>query len=333
METFAAVGGNLRGSPNDFVLALRISVNASPVFASLPLARETEGSYSSGLRSSTTRFCLVVGAALGATAWGQTGRFRGNGLHRRKIVAAATGTKGNTAEDVGVVFLSAGVGKRMGVGMPKQYLKLLGLEIALHSLDTFLACDVKEIVIVCAKQYRHIFEDFLSSREPVRQIIKYADGGDERQDSVRNGLGQLTTAFAAVHDAARPLVTQVEIEKVIRDARMHGAALLGVKTKATIKQASADTIDEPLVDCTPSRDLMWEAHTPQVIRRDMLSRGFEHAVANNLNVTDDVSLVEFLGQPVKLTEGEYTNMKVTTPEDMAVAESILRSRGFQERLS
>jgi len=215
----------------------------------------------------------------------------------------------------------------MGAKMPKQYLKLLGQEIALHSLDAFLNTGVKEIVIVCAPEWRSVFQDYLSRRGSVGPRIKYTDGGAERQDSVRNGLAQLTTEFAAIHDCARPLVTRPEIDRVFSDARRYGAALLAVPTKATIKQ-SVEAESGPMVVKTPDRRTMWEAHTPQVVRCDHLRRGFENAAMKGLAVTDDVSLVEGLGQAVKLTEGEYTNIKVTTPEDMAVAETILRERGF-----
>lgn len=226
------------------------------------------------------------------------------------------------------MLLSAGMGKRMGAGFPKQYIKLLGREIALHSLEAFLDADVREIVIVCAKEYRHVFQEYLAKRGRVRPVIKFAEGGAERQDSVCNGLAELTTEFAAVHDSARPLVTRAEINQVIADARLHGAALLGVRTKATIKQAHKSEAGDPLVARTPDRSTLWEAHTPQVVRCDLLRRGFDNAKKHRLAVTDDVSLVEFLGEPVKLTEGEYTNIKVTTPEDIAVAETILRGRGF-----
>mmetsp|Transcript_124348 Transcript_124348/g.247952 ORF Transcript_124348/g.247952 Transcript_124348/m.247952 type:complete len:350 (+) Transcript_124348:85-1134(+) len=247
-------------------------------------------------------------------------------VHRKRTTAAAA-ANADAANDVGVILLSAGVGKRMGAKIPKQYLKLCGLEIALHSLDVFLQCGVGEIVIVCAEEWQSLFEEHVASKGTVQPVIKYTQGGKERQDSVQNGLAQLSTEFAAVHDAARPLVTKDEVDKVIADARKYGAALLAVSTKATIKLAQDGPSGEAVVKTTPDRRTLWEAHTPQVIRADLLSRGFQHAAENNLAVTDDVSLVEFLGETVKLTEGEYTNIKVTTPEDMSVAEAILRSRG------
>lgn len=227
-------------------------------------------------------------------------------------------------DDVGVVLLSAGMGKRMGANIPKQYLKLLGKEIALRSLDVFLDVAPKEIVIVCAEEWRNLFEAYLSARgDDVKSEIKFALGGEERQDSVQNGLAQLTTTYAAVHDSARPLVTAAEVADVVSDARLHGAALLAVPTKATIKMAK---LEESMVDTTPKRELLWEAHTPQVIRASLLRDGFDYVQKNDLAVTDDVSIVELLGEPVKLTLGKYTNIKVTTPEDIGLAETILKER-------
>lgn len=271
----------------------------------------------------------AVMASWGAATAAFTVRRRGNRCGQRSrnpsICAAA---RGGEFADVGVVLLSAGVGKRMGASIPKQYLKLLGLEIALHSLNVFLELDPAEIVIVCAEDWQNVFEEHLAAKGKVRPLVKYTTGGKERQDSVSNGLALITTEYVAVHDAARPLVTVAEVEKVVKDARKYGAALLAVQTKATIKQAAPDGDGQPLVAATPNRKALWEAHTPQVLRAKLLRRGFDHAVSKSLEVTDDVSLVEFLGEPVKLTEGEYTNIKVTTPEDIAVAETILKGRGF-----
>jgi 2-C-methyl-D-erythritol 4-phosphate cytidylyltransferase len=214
----------------------------------------------------------------------------------------------------------------VNAAVTKRYLKLLGLEIALHSLNAFLDCQgVDEIVVVVADEWRSVFEDHIAARGDVKKLVKFTNGGAERQDSVCNGLAKITSDYAAVHDAARPLVTEAEIQKVIADAKQFGAALLAVKTKATIKQAQEG---EALVAATPNRSLLWEAHTPQVIKTELLRKGFKNASEKKLEVTDDVSLVEFLDEDVKLTEGEYTNLKVTTPEDIAVAETILRERGF-----
>ena len=106
---------------------------------------------------------------------------------------------------------------------------------------------------------------------------------------------------------------------MLRDAAEHGAAVLGVQTKATIKQARADRFVEKTLD----RSTLWEMHTPQVIRPQLLRDGFALVARENLAVTDDVSIVEAMGKPVLITQGEYTNLKVTTPEDMFIAERLM----------
>jgi len=129
---------------------------------------------------------------------------------------------------------------------------------------------------------------------------------------------------AHLHLTKPPLCFLVppEIEAVFRDAAAHGAAVLGVQTKATIKQARADRFVERTLD----RSTLWEMHTPQVIQPDILRRGFALVAEKGLAVTDDVSIVEALGLPVLITQGQYTNLKVTTPEDMFIAERLLDER-------
>ena len=161
--------------------------------------------------------------------------------------------------------------------------------------------------------------------------LALANPGEERQGSVENGLNKLvelagdSCKYVAVHDSARPLVTIKEVCDVVSDAKEHGAAVLGVPCKATIKESE----DGSMVLRTIPRARLWEVHTPQVIKIDTLKRGFAKVEAENLEVTDDVSIVEQLGEPVKLTLGEYTNLKITTPEDMNLAISILDERKMQ----
>ncbi|KAL3922774.1 MAG: hypothetical protein SGILL_002020 [Bacillariaceae sp.] len=161
--------------------------------------------------------------------------------------------------------------------------------------------------------------------------LQFAKPGVERQGSVENGLNKLVEMsggkcqFAAIHDSARPLVTIEEVCNVVSDAKEHGAAVLGVPCKATIKESE----DGEFVQRTIPRARLFEVHTPQVVKIDTLLRGFQKVADENLEVTDDVSIVEALGEPVKLTRGEYTNLKITTPEDMDVAEAILEDRKSQ----
>eukprot|EP00613_Pedinella_sp_CCMP2098_P071664 CAMPEP_0171919408 /NCGR_PEP_ID=MMETSP0993-20121228/18106_1 /TAXON_ID=483369 /ORGANISM="non described non described, Strain CCMP2098" /LENGTH=292 /DNA_ID=CAMNT_0012556055 /DNA_START=1 /DNA_END=879 /DNA_ORIENTATION=+ len=228
-----------------------------------------------------------------------------------------------TVEDVSVIILAGGVGSRMKAGMPKQFLLLRGKPVLQHSIDLFLGLDgIAEVVLVIAPEYRAQFDDLLAT--PRGGKLKFAEPGKERQDSVCNGLDAIHDAapLVCIHDAARPLVTPTEIYQVLSDALIHGAAVLGVPMKATVKESA----DGEFVLRTVDRSRLWEVQTPQVIKPQLLRDGFAKVKAQNLEVTDDVSVIEQLGLPVKLTLGEYTNIKLTTPDDMAVAEQILKSR-------
>lgn len=220
---------------------------------------------------------------------------------------------------VSVVLLAGGKGKRMGVTMPKQYLPLLGQPIALYSFYTFCQMNqVKEIIVVCDSSYKDVFED---ASEEISIGLKFALPGKERQDSVFSGLQEIdgSSELVCVHDSARPLVSAGDIEKVLTDGWLHGAAVLGVPVKATIKEANR----ESFVVKTLDRKTLWEMQTPQVMKPELLRKGFELVNRNHLEVTDDVSIVEHLKHPVYITEGSYTNIKVTTPDDLLLAERIL----------
>lgn len=212
----------------------------------------------------------------------------------------------------------------MGASIPKQYLPLCGKPIATYSLETFAnMSQVFEIVIVCDPSWKEIFLDRIPSL-PKNVHIKWALPGSERQDSVFNGFQEIDAkaSLVAVHDSARPLVTPADIAKCLDDAYQVGAAVLAVQVKPTIKEVDQNL----MVIKTLQRSKLWEVQTPQVIRPALLRTGFEFVKKQNLEVTDDVSIVEALGEPVKITPGSYTNIKVTTPDDMAVAEKFLEER-------
>ncbi|KAK3414341.1 hypothetical protein EUGRSUZ_I02806 [Eucalyptus grandis] len=220
-----------------------------------------------------------------------------------KIVASSTRVHCSGKDDnsvtvvregsVSVILLAGGKGKRMGASMPKQYLPLLGQPIALYSFYTFSQMrEVKEIIVVCDPSYKDIFED---TKEEIQVDLKFTLPGKERQDSVYSGL------------------------QVLKDGWENGAAVLGVPVKATIKEANS----ESFVVRTLDRKTLWEMQTPQVIKPSLLKRGFELVNREGLEVTDDVSIVEHLRHPVYVTEGSYTNIKVTTPDDLLLAERIL----------
>lgn len=246
----------------------------------------------------------------------------------------------STMEDVGFILLAGGTGSRMKANMPKQFLTLRGISVLQHSLDLLLdtipsflgsSKGPAKVILVIDPKYQSDYSELVTK---YNGKLVLANPGIERQGSVENGLDKLiesTTAngdddtkciYVAVHDSARPLVTIQEILDVVSDAREHGAAVLGVPCKATIKESD----DGTFVQRTIQRSRLWEVHTPQVIKIDSLKRGFDKVAKENLEVTDDVSIIEALGEPVKLTLGEYTNIKITTPEDMEVADSILSAR-------
>ncbi|XP_011087605.1 2-C-methyl-D-erythritol 4-phosphate cytidylyltransferase, chloroplastic isoform X3 [Sesamum indicum] len=205
--------------------------------------------------------------------------------------------------------------------MPKQYLPLLGQPIALYSFYTFSKMpEVKEIVVVCDPSYQDIFED---AKENIHIDMKFALPGKERQDSVYSGLEAIDSdsELVCIHDSARPLVLAGDVAKVLKDGQRVGAAVLGVPAKATIKEANSDSFVVKTLD----RKTLWEMQTPQVIRPDLLKKGFELVNREGLEVTDDVSIVEHLRHPVYITEGSYTNIKVTTPDDLLLAERILNT--------
>ena len=220
---------------------------------------------------------------------------------------------------VSVVLLAGGVGKRMGAAIPKQYLELKGQAIATYSLATFASMrQVGEIVIVCDPSWRYIFEERLaqlssSSNGKKLPDIHWALPGAERQDSVCNGLQQVRSKaeIVAVHDSARPMIAADDAARCMLDGLVVGAAVLGVPVKPTIKEVDSDMN----VIKTLNRSKLWEVQTPQCIRPSLLREGFRLVKEKGLEVTDDVSIIEAMGLPVKITSGSYTNIKVCLTHD------------------
>jgi len=213
---------------------------------------------------------------------------------------------------VSVILLAGGVGSRMGSAIPKQFLPLGGKPIARHSFDVFHSLpEISEIVVVCDPQYQFIFEN-----------STFASPGERRQDSVFNGLQAVSkdTEYICVHDSARPMINPEMVQRVIQAAEEHGAATVGMPIKFTVKESDG----KGFVTNTPDRSRMWEVQTPQVIRHDLLIEGFHRVNRENLTVTDDVSVVELLGHPVKLVKGNYRNIKLTTLEDFTFLENQLQ---------
>lgn len=212
--------------------------------------------------------------------------------------------------------------RALQAAIPKQYLELCGRPIAAYSFLTFSKMpEVGEIVVVCDPSWRHIFEAVSGDASWTGVPVKWALPGAERQDSVYNGFQAISEAatLVAMHDSARPLITAEDLRACLSDAAVHGAAVLGVPVKPTIKEVGADM----MVERTLERAKLWDVQTPQVIEPGLFRSAFELVKRDTVMVTDDVSIVEAYGRPVKMTRGSYTNIKVTTPDDMSVAERFL----------
>lgn len=214
---------------------------------------------------------------------------------------------------IAAVLLSGGVGSRFGHDTPKQYLSLSDKPIALHSYELLVESALfHEVVVVCDALYQELFKE---SGAPL-----FAEPGKRRQDSLFSALQHISkeTTHILVHDAARPFVSPEMVKKVVDEGVAIGAATLAVPVKATIKEANA----EGIVIRTPDRSCLYEIQTPQVVRLDLLMKGFAKAHQEGLTVTDDVSLAELVGHKVKLVEGSFANLKITTKEDLDLAEKL-----------
>lgn len=218
----------------------------------------------------------------------------------------------NVRDQVALVLLAGGKGTRVGSTTPKQFLPLNGRPIALHSLEVFSASSLfEEICVVCEPAFIPLFSDFQT---------KFASPGERRQDSALAGFQALTkkSEWVVFHDAARPYISAELVSKLLDAGKEIGAAALGVPVKSTLKQKN----HHEYVTKTPDRSAFWEIQTPQILHRDLLDQGFSHAKKQKLTVTDDVSLAELVDHPVKLVRGDYRNIKITTPEDLLIAQAL-----------
>lgn len=220
-----------------------------------------------------------------------------------------------------VVFLAGGTGIRMGGAIPKQYLSVHQKPLALYSFEVLASLpEVQNFVVVCDPQYDLLFERCAKAKGVK---LQFARPGLRRQDSVFNGIQQLQdNPLVCIHDSARPLIEPAVVRQVVQTAQSWDAAVVGVKVRSTIKVCDGAQV---VID-TPNRASLWEMQTPQVIRLDLLKEGFTYAQQHQLTVTDDVSLVELLGKPVKVVEGSYANIKVTTPEDLICVEKLIEKQ-------
>ncbi|SEH27578.1 2-C-methyl-D-erythritol 4-phosphate cytidylyltransferase [Selenomonas sp. KH1T6] len=229
---------------------------------------------------------------------------------------------------VSVIFPAAGQGSRMKAGKNKVLLELGGKPILLRTLESFSRLDeVRELIVVTGRQEMEEVRAILEGTRGLKpwQLV---EGSTERQYSIRNGLNCVSeeAGLVLVHDAARPLITAEVIRRVIEGAKEFGGAIAAVPEKNTVKIVD----DNGMVVSTPPRKSLWAVQTPQGFRKDILLEANDRAEAEGFLGTDDASLVERLGRPVKVVEGDYRNIKLTTPEDMVTAEAFLQQMKEEE---
>lgn len=222
----------------------------------------------------------------------------------------------------GVVIVAARRGSRMGTKESKQYLRLASKPILVHTLELFERLPlVEEIALVVGESDIDRCKSWVSEYG-LRKVAAILSGGSERQHSVRLGLAALRSEWVMVHDGVRPLVTEAAVANCCRVALSVGAAVLAVPVKDTIKQVD----DGGVIVSTPDRRSLWAIQTPQAFRRAMLLEAHERAATEGFLGTDDAMVVERMGVPVAVAEGDYTNIKITTPEDLPYAEFLLAQR-------
>ncbi len=229
-----------------------------------------------------------------------------------------------------VLIPAAGMGSRMGSTVSKQYLELAGKPILAHTLSIFDSHPLVDVIypIVPASDFEYCQKQIL---EPFgfQKVKRLIAGGAERQDSVRNGLDALaedgyTEAQRPVliHDGARPLFPAELLAGVLECIDQQGACIVGVPVKDTIK-----TVTDGVITASPERQLLWQAQTPQGACYSVLREAFNQAAVSQFRGTDDASLLENIGKKVYMVTGDYRNIKVTTPEDLVIANALLDSMG------
>lgn len=225
---------------------------------------------------------------------------------------------------VTAIFPAAGSSTRMKSGVNKNFLQLGGAAILLRTLKTFSRVErVSNLIVVVGANEVQTVEKLLRGADGLKPW-RVTVGGSERQFSIANGLKLLTddAEIILVHDAARPLITTQTINAVIDAAKIFGGAIVAVPAKDTVKVIDV----EGFVRCTPPRSELVLVQTPQGFRRKILLDAYARAAAENFLGTDDACLVERIGARVKVVTGTYDNIKVTTPEDLDIAETFLRRR-------
>lgn len=225
---------------------------------------------------------------------------------------------------VTAIVLAAGKGSRMKSDTPKQFLELDDKPILYYSLKAFEKSDVDEIVVVTIPSMEGYIKEEIIEKYSVGKVKTVVAGSVARYLSVYNGLLSASESdYVLIHDSARPFISVSKINEIIQQAILKKAIIPGIKVKDTIKQVSTDGI----VSYTPDRNLLIAVQTPQAFAYDMLKRGYDKIDKSKVDetITDDSCVWErYVKEPVYVIEGEETNIKITTPEDLLFGERIMK---------
>ena len=226
------------------------------------------------------------------------------------------------------IIMAAGKGKRMQTAVSKQFLPVCGKEILAWTVDVFEKSPLVDNILLMAsadgkEDVQHLWDNY-----GWKKVAAVLEGGKERQNSVANGLAAVEkdTDIVLIHDGVRPFVTEEMIADSIAAAQAYGGAVIGVPAKDTIKVCSADGLALE----TPDRSTLWQIQTPQTFQRSLIVDAYEKAEKDGFLGTDDASVAEFAGHQVKVVMGSYRNIKITTKEDLVIAEAFLKEKSLKE---
>lgn len=226
---------------------------------------------------------------------------------------------------VTAIVLMAGVGKRMNSNVPKQYIEVDNKPIVYYTIDAFEKSDIDDIVLVTGEtEIEYCTREFVQYFK-FNKISKIVSGGKERYNSVYNGLKVVNNSrYVLIHDGARPCITSGDINKMIYSVKKYDACIMGVPTKDTIKIVD----DENNIIKSPDRRTIWQAQTPQAFEYDRIMYAYSKVqVSADKSITDDAQVWSMYNeQPVKMIEGSYENIKVTTPSDVEIVVNYVKKQ-------
>jgi 2-C-methyl-D-erythritol 4-phosphate cytidylyltransferase/2-C-methyl-D-erythritol 2,4-cyclodiphosphate synthase len=231
----------------------------------------------------------------------------------------------------GVIIPAGGIGTRIGHHQPKQFLPLAGVPILVRTCRVFLDLEaIRWVVVVAPRDYYQATVDLLHQHLTEREAerLRFTMGGATRQDSVFAGLDALPAdiSLVLVHDAARPLIDRATIHRCLEGAVRFGAVIAAVPVKDTLKRVH----ESGMIAKTVDRTGLWQAQTPQAAQRELLDRAFALAAQRQFIGTDEASLLEAAGIPVRIVEGSERNLKITRPEDLQLATALLREESIMK---